>query len=199
MTRFCVFWIFVIFSHEIAVDNSQTKQNYRVFTNFLVFWIFVILLFQSTEVYGLVAKDLGEVSTQANSMVRSSSMTLKRTLEVSKFLSFTDCSYCLKITKNVAGFQKLAKLTIFGIFNELLSTKYVKVARFARNVECDFFRDFQTLCNFILDGWRQAWCQNYVNVNKWKWPEQKSGNIKCSTKFIKNRHEYSSNWSFTSV
>merc|ERR1711953_828919 len=36
---------------------------------------------KSTEVYGLVAKDLGEVSTQANSMVRSSSMTLKRTLE----------------------------------------------------------------------------------------------------------------------
>ena len=39
--------------------------------------------------------------------------------------------------------QKLAKSTIFGIFNELLSTQYVNVARFARNVECDFFRDFQ--------------------------------------------------------
>merc|ERR1711953_724833 len=36
---------------------------------------------KSNEVYGLVAKDLGEVSTQANSMVRSSSMTIKRTLE----------------------------------------------------------------------------------------------------------------------
>merc|ERR1719461_2582887 len=36
---------------------------------------------KSTEVYGLVAKDLGEVSTQANSMVRSSSMTIKKTLE----------------------------------------------------------------------------------------------------------------------
>ena len=32
-------------------------------------------------------------------------------------------------------FQKIAKLTIFGIFNELLSTQNVNVARFARNVE----------------------------------------------------------------
>ena len=36
------------------------------------------------------------------------------------------------------GFQKLTKLTIFGILNELLSTQNVNVARFARNVECDF-------------------------------------------------------------
>ena len=33
----------------------------------------------------------------------------------------------------------------FSIFNELLSTQNVNVARFARNVECDFFYDFQTL------------------------------------------------------
>ena len=33
----------------------------------------------------------------------------------------------------------------FGIFNELLSAQNVSVARFARNVECDFFCDFQTL------------------------------------------------------
>ena len=42
----------------------------------------IFLLFQSTEVYGLVSKDLEDVSTQATSMVRSSSMTLKKTLEV---------------------------------------------------------------------------------------------------------------------
>ena len=42
-------------------------------------------------------------------------------------------------------FQKLVKLTIFGIFDELLSTQNVNVARFARNVECDFFCGFQTL------------------------------------------------------
>ena len=33
-----------------------------------------------------------------------------------------------------------------GIFNELLSTQIVNVARFARNVERDFFCDFQILC-----------------------------------------------------
>jgi len=36
---------------------------------------------KSSEVYGLVSKDLEDVSTQATSMVRSSSMTLKKTLE----------------------------------------------------------------------------------------------------------------------
>ena len=32
-------------------------------------------------------------------------------------------------------FKNSPKLTIFGIFNELLSPQYIKVARFARNVE----------------------------------------------------------------
>ena len=34
---------------------------------------------------------------------------------------------------------------VFGIFNELLATQNVNVARFARKVEWDFFCDFQTL------------------------------------------------------
>ena len=44
---------------------------------------------------------------------------------------------CLKITQNVAY--------ALDIFNELLGTQNVNVARFARNVECDFLSDFQTL------------------------------------------------------
>ena len=32
-------------------------------------------------------------------------------------------------------FKNSSKLTIFGIFNELLSTQNVYVARFARNIE----------------------------------------------------------------
>ena len=32
--------------------------------------------------------------------------------------------------------------TFFGTFNEFLSTQNVNDARFARNVEWDFFRDF---------------------------------------------------------
>ena len=42
-------------------------------------------------------------------------------------------------------FKNSPKLTIFGSLNELLSTQNVYVASFARNVECDFFEDFQTL------------------------------------------------------
>ena len=36
----------------------------------------------------------------------------------------------------------LSQLTIFGIFNEFLSTQNVNVARFARNTEWDFFQWF---------------------------------------------------------
>ena len=41
-------------------------------------------------------------------------------------------------------FKNSPKLTIFAIFDELLSTQNVNIARFARNVEWDFFCDFQT-------------------------------------------------------
>ena len=43
-------------------------------------------------------------------------------------------------------FKNSPKWTIFGIFNQLLSTQNVNVARFARTVEWDFFCDFQTPC-----------------------------------------------------
>ena len=45
-----------------------------------------------------------------------------------------------------SGFQKIAKIDHFLHFDELLPTQIVNVARFARNVDCDFFFDFQTLC-----------------------------------------------------
>ena len=51
-----------------------------------------------------------------------------------------------------SGFQKLSKLAFFGIYNELLSTQNINVARFARNVVWDIFCDFQTLC-FIMESW----------------------------------------------
>ena len=49
---------------------------------------------------------------------------------------------------------QVVKTRLFGNFNELLSTQNVKVARFARNVECDFLVDFQfgfKLLDLILD------------------------------------------------
>ena len=49
--------------------------------------------------------------------------------------------------------QNLANLNIFGIFNELLSIQNVNVARFARNVECDFFLRFS---NTVI-SWDFSW------------------------------------------
>ena len=47
---------------------------------------------------------------------------------------------------NFQVFKNSPKLTIFGIFNELLCTQNENVARFARNVEWGFFCDYQTPC-----------------------------------------------------
>ena len=48
-----------------------------------------------------------------------------------------------KLVEN-AKVESLQKMIILGIFNQLLSTKNVNVARLAHNVEGDFFCDFQT-------------------------------------------------------
>ena len=48
--------------------------------------------------------------------------------------------------KKLQIFKNSPKVTIFGTFNKLLSTRNVNVARFARNAECDFFLDFQIMC-----------------------------------------------------
>ena len=45
------------------------------------------------------------------------------------------------------GFQKVAKLIIFGPFNELLSTPNVNIARFSCHIKWDIFCDFPTLCH----------------------------------------------------
>ena len=88
-------------------------------------------------------------------------------------------AHCLKITQNVAFkifsfvtfhqffvllkltclvtlfdgklqvFKTSPKLAIFGIFNELLATQNVNVARFTRKEEWDFFLNFQTLCSIV--------------------------------------------------
>ena len=74
-------------------------------------------------------------------------------------------------------FKNSPKLTIFGIlFNELLSTQNVKIARFARNVEWDFFCDFQTPCERSFFYSREAliflkyalWNYGDFNRNTWE-------------------------------
>ena len=80
------------------------------------------------------------------------------TFEIFKFLAFStnfcpiksDLSGNTVLTANFRFFKNSPKWTIFGLFNELLSTQNVNVARFARNVEWDFSFDFQTPCIFLI-------------------------------------------------
>ena len=78
--------------------------------------------------------------------------SLKITQNVAfEFWHFPPIFFLLKVTclvslfeRKLQVFKNSPKCTIFGIFNWLLSTQNVNVARFARNVEWDFFCDFQT-------------------------------------------------------
>ena len=46
------------------------------------------------------------------------------------------------------------KRPFLAFLDQLLSTQDVNVANFARNVECDFFSDFQTPCVVCSEmGW----------------------------------------------
>ena len=74
-----------------------------------------------------------------------------------KYWHFSSIFVLIKVTnlvtlfdRKIQVFKNSPKLTIFVIFNELLSTQNVSVARFARNVEWDFFCDFQTLWNVVI-------------------------------------------------
>ena len=98
-------------------------------------------------------------------------------------------SHCLKITQNVAFdfslwhfppvfvlskltclvtlfdrklqyFKNLPKWIIFGILNQLLSTQNVNVARFARNIECDFF------CDLDLQNWKRFCSLSFTTPQK---------------------------------
>ena len=76
---------------------------------------------------------------------------------MSHFVIFHQFLSNLKLTCLVTLFdrkhnfsKKIAKLSIFGIFNEVLSTQNVKEARFAHNVDIDFFWHFQTLCALVI-------------------------------------------------
>ena len=67
-----------------------------------------------------------------------------------QFWNFPPIFVLLKLTclvtlfdRKLQVFKNSPKWTIFGIFNLLLSTQNVNVARFARNVDWDFFCDFK--------------------------------------------------------
>ena len=70
-----------------------------------------------------------------------------------EFWHFPPIFVLLKVTclvtlfdRKLQVFKNLQNWTIFGICNGLLSTQNVDVARCARNVEWDFFCDFQIPC-----------------------------------------------------
>ena len=78
-------------------------------------------------------------------------ITQNVTFEFFEYWYFSPIFVLLKLTGLVIlfdckqVFKNSPKLTIFGVFSQLLSIQNVIVARFARNVECDFFCDFHTL------------------------------------------------------
>ena len=78
-----------------------------------------------------------------------------------QFLSYFKLT-CLAtlFDRKLQDFKNSLKRTSFGIFDYFLSTKNVKVARFARNVELDYFCDFQTLCTVLISFkiWISIFC-----------------------------------------
>ena len=76
--------------------------------------------------------------------------------------SINFCPFKIDLSGNAvwpqaSGFQKLARLTIFGSFEKLLYTQNVNVARFAHNVQWDFFFDFQTPWNYAKTKPKNKW------------------------------------------
>jgi len=74
-----------------------------------------------------------------------------------------------------SGYQKPAKLTTFGIFNELLCSHNVNVTRFARNVERDFLCDFQKLC--IILTWIHT-DREEIYTKQMLWSQKKLHSLK---------------------
>ena len=91
-----------------------------------------------------------------------------------EFWHFQPIFVLLKLTclvtlfdRKLQGFKNSPKWTIFGVFNSLLSTQNVNVARFARNVEWDFFCDFQTPWIWlIIYNVSQNWRKIFFSKNK---------------------------------
>ena len=114
---------------KMAKINSTTKNNFlRKNPYFFRKWDFFVTILSCFFVVVFMLVKL-----------------VKRVKLIFLLSYFAFSAQCLKITQNVA-FQFFN----FGIFNELLSTQNVNVARFARNVEWDFFCDFQTLWSSMV-------------------------------------------------
>ena len=90
-------------------------------------------------------------------IVKKKNITLFENYSKCRIWNFQPIFVLLKLTcvvtlfdRKLQFFKNSPKSTIFGIFNELLSTRNVNVARFARNVECDFLAIFKHCVLFYV-------------------------------------------------
>ena len=80
------------------------------------------------------------------------------------------------------GFQKL---TIFGIFNKLLSTQNANVARYARNVELRFFVIFKHCDILLIRNFPQFCHKCYILAQAHKKPKLvQILNLKCTISIV---------------
>ena len=91
----------------------------------------------------------------SHSILRAKRATFTLKIAHLEFWHFSSIFVQLKLTCLVTlvdhKLQIFKEKNIFGTFNELLSTQNLNVAHFARNVEWDFFCNFQTLCVFSIE------------------------------------------------
>ena len=130
------FFVHLNFCHKndengkMAKINSTTKNN---------FWRKIPYFFRKGDFFVTILSCFFVVVFMLVKLV-------KRVKLIFLLSYFAFSAQCLKITQKCRFqvFKNSPKLTIFGIFNELLSIQNLNVARFARNVECDFFWYFPT-------------------------------------------------------
>ena len=103
---------------------------------------FTLLVWNSTIYLNLSRHNLNPHQPQLNLKAQCLKITQNVAFELFQFWHFPPIFVLLKLTclvtlfdRKLQVFKNSPKLTVFGIFNELLSTQDVNVARFARNVE----------------------------------------------------------------
>ena len=126
----------------------------KTWVSFNTGWPCYTQLFESgyiVQILHSVWKSLKKVSFTKTLPIFEPKMTQKCRNSILLFWHFPSIFVSLKLTCLVTLFDSKLQVfknspnwPFFGIFNELLSTQNVNAARFARNVEWDFFCDFQT-------------------------------------------------------
>ena len=153
--------VFLLMMH-VSTIRTQITHLYKLSPYPMYYWLCMIYIFRSRLWFVFDWPQIASLSRSYKSksccdfILKSNSSNV-----VTLFENYSKCriwalvfstNFCLikadlsgnTVWPQVSGFQKLAKLTIYCLSNKLLSTQNVNVARFARNVEWDFFCDFQT-------------------------------------------------------